>query len=68
MATDKRDKGRALTSREAAERLGVSIATLPAWRSRGRGPRYCHAGRSVRYLEADLAAFLERGAVDPEGR
>ena len=60
------DRGRALSSPEAAERLGVSPETLPAWRSRGRGPRFVRAGRAVRYLEADLEAYLDKRAVDPE--
>ena len=31
---------RALTEREVAERLGLSVATLRAWRHRGKGPRF----------------------------
>jgi predicted DNA-binding transcriptional regulator AlpA len=59
-------RGRPLRDREAAAFLGVSEATLPTWRCRGKGPRYVRLGRAVRYLECDLAAYLEAHAVDPE--
>lgn len=62
------EQARALTSEEAAEVLGVSPETLPSWRSRGKGPRYVRLGRAVRYLESDLAEYLQRNAIDPEER
>ena len=31
----------ALTESQVAEQLGLSVATLRAWRHRGRGPRFC---------------------------
>ncbi|TAM44328.1 MAG: DNA-binding protein [Acidobacteria bacterium] len=52
---------------EAAAYIGVSAATLPSWRSRGLGPRYVKLNRAVRYLEADLDAFLEAHTVTPAG-
>jgi len=55
---------RALTEREVAELLGLSVATLRAWRHRGRGPRFLLLGRSVRYLPSDLADFVRASAVD----
>lgn len=55
---------RALTEREVAELLGLSVATLRAWRHRGRGPRFLRLGRSVRYLPSDLADFVRASAVD----
>ena len=55
---------RALTEREVAELLGLSVATLRAWRHRGKGPRFLRLGRSVRYLPADLADFVRASAVD----
>ena len=42
---------------EAAQILGVKIATLGAWRARGFGPRFLRLGRKhsrVRYPRADL--------------
>ena len=41
---------RALTEREVADLLGLSVATLRAWRHRGQGPRFLRLGRAVRYL------------------
>ncbi len=55
---------RALTEREVAELLGLSVATLRAWRHRGKGPRFLRLGRSVRYLPADLDDFVRASAVD----
>jgi predicted DNA-binding transcriptional regulator AlpA len=55
---------RALTEREVANRLGLSVATLRAWRFRGKGPRYLRLGRSVRYLPSDIDAFVRASAVD----
>lgn len=60
------DRGRRFHDPEAAEYLGLSPATLPAWRSRGRGPRFHKLGRRVIYFERDLAAYLDRNATDPE--
>ena len=55
---------RALTEREVADMLGLSVATLRAWRHRGKGPRYLRLGRSVRYLPSDVADFVRASAVD----
>ena len=54
----------AFTETEAAQHLGLSIATLRAWRHRGRGPRFVRFGRAVRYLRLDLDAFIRACAVD----
>ena len=59
-----RDTARALTEREVADMLGLSVATLRAWRHRGKGPRFLRLGRSVRYLPSDLADFVRASAVD----
>jgi predicted DNA-binding transcriptional regulator AlpA len=50
--------------REVAELLGLSVATLRAWRHRGKGPRFLRLGRSVRYLPSDVADFVRASAVD----
>jgi predicted DNA-binding transcriptional regulator AlpA len=55
---------RALTEREVSELLGLSVATLRAWRHRGQGPRFLRLGRAVRYLPADLEDFVRASAVD----
>jgi len=55
---------RALTEREVAELLGLSVATLRAWRHRGKGPRFLRLGRSIRYLPSDVNDFVRASAVD----
>ena len=58
---------RALTEREVAALLGLSVATLRAWRHRGQGPRFLRLGRAVRYLPADLEMFVRASVVDGGG-
>jgi excisionase family DNA binding protein len=60
------DSVRALTEREAAEVLGLSVTTLRAWRHRGKGPRFLRLGRSVRYLPSDVYEFVRASAVDTQ--
>ena len=48
---------------QAAEFLCLSVRTLQAWRVRGIGPRYCAAGRAVRYRRRDLIAWIEANMV-----
>ena len=59
------DRERAITEIEAAERLGLSVATLRQWRYRGRGPNFVRFGRAVRYLPSDLDEFFSEvgGAI-----
>lgn len=59
---------RALTEREVSDLLGLSVATLRAWRHRGQGPRFLRLGRAVRYLPADLEAFVGASAVHAGAR
>ncbi len=56
---------RALREQEVAEWLGLSIATLRAWRRRGQGPRFVKFGRAVRYMVGDVEQFVRASAVDP---
>jgi excisionase family DNA binding protein len=53
-----------LTEHQVAQRLGLSVATLRAWRHRGTGPRFLRFGRAVRYLQSDLDEFIRASAVD----
>lgn len=50
---------RLLETVEAAALLGVSAATLPTWRSRGRGPAFVKVGGSIRYRRGDLLRYRE---------
>jgi excisionase family DNA binding protein len=54
---------RALTEHEVAARLGLSVATLRAWRLKRKGPRFVRFGRAVRYLQTDLDRFVEASSV-----
>lgn len=53
-----------LTELQVAQRLGLSVATLRAWRHRGTGPRFLRFGRAVRYLQSDIDGFIQESAVD----
>ena len=57
---------RLLTEQEAASMLGWSRKTLQQRRWRGVPPIYVKIGGSVRYLERDILAFIERGRLDRE--
>ena len=59
---------RALTEREVSDLLGLSVATLRAWRHRGPGPRVLRLGRAGRYLPVDLEVFVGASAVDAGAR
>ncbi|MFW5489115.1 MAG: helix-turn-helix transcriptional regulator [Desulfovibrio sp.] len=54
-----------LTTKEAAERLGLSPGTLEVWRCLGKGPRYIKIGRRVGYDARDLEAYVESCKVVP---
>jgi hypothetical protein len=52
------DQPRRLTSREAAEFIGVPDNRLRQWRKRGTGPRFSKVGVAVVYRRADLERWL----------
>ena len=54
----------AVDEREAAKLLNLSVATLRAWRHRNVGPRFLRFGRAIRYLVADVEAFIDASRVD----
>jgi predicted DNA-binding transcriptional regulator AlpA len=56
---------RLFDEREAAARLGLTVATLRRWRWARRGPAWVKVGAAVRYSAADLAAFIEAGRQNP---
>lgn len=58
-------KHKALTEKEAAERLGLSHRTLQKYRQECGPPKYIKLGRAVRYLSKDLDEFLEDNRVTP---
>ena len=53
------------SKRITARYLGVSLKTLNRWMAEGTGPRARKIGVQVRYLPADVHAFVESCAVRP---
>ena len=51
--------------RITARYLGVSLKTLNRWMAEGTGPRARKIGVQVRYLPADVHAYVESCAVRP---
>ena len=49
----------ALTPRQLEEQTGFTVATLAAWRSRGKGPKFHKIAGRVYYLKSDVQAWLE---------
>jgi hypothetical protein len=47
------------TPQQVSEYLQIPVATLKDWRVSGRGPRYRKVGHAVRYLWADIDAYVE---------
>ncbi len=51
--------GELIDEHEAAALLGLAVGTLRNWRALRQGPSYRKIGkRTVRYLRADLSAFI----------
>ncbi|MFV0286244.1 MAG: helix-turn-helix transcriptional regulator [Demequina sp.] len=44
---------------QLAEQLGVPVATLYVWRTRGQGPRGFVLGRHLRYRQDDVDAWID---------
>ena len=59
---------RKLTETDVAKRLGLSVATLRAWRLKRKGPRFVRFGRAVRYLAADVDRFIESSMVENDAK
>lgn len=55
-----------LNEKEAALWSGYSVAYFQRARWEGKGPKYIKLGRSVRYREEDLRAWIDSGASDSE--
>lgn len=55
-----------ITTREVAERLGVSVRTVEDWRHRGRGPAYITlAPKAVRYDLAVVERYIADNTTRP---
>ncbi len=58
---------RLLTRQQAAEFLGLQVQTLAAWAMTGKHLPFIKVGRSVRYRQSHLDAYIEKqtiGATD----
>ena len=55
----------AVNEKTASAMIGLSIQTLRNDRSMRRGLPYLKVGRSVRYLVADVEAYLMANRIDP---
>lgn len=55
----------ALTEREAARYIGMSVSFLRICRARSLAPAYLKLGRAIRYRCVDLDAFLDARVVTP---
>lgn len=54
----------ATTEEVAAFLREVPKHTLEQWRSQGKGPKYRKVGRHVRYVWADVYAWVDAQAVE----
>ena len=53
-----------ISAKEAANRCGISLATLYQAINDGRVPAY-QISRSIKLKEQDVAAFIERSRIEP---
>ncbi len=53
-----------LTTDEVSEYLSISPHTVEMWRRKKVGPPWHKVGRSVRYRESELLAWVERQRRD----
>jgi len=63
VAEKKKEKIKLLTRPQAADRLGLQVQTLASWAMDGRHLPVVKVGRSVRYKESDVDAFIEKSTV-----
>jgi excisionase family DNA binding protein len=57
-----------MTVPEVATYLGVPVATVYAWNSRGLGPKRFHVGKYVRYRRPDVDTWLDLQVAPASGR
>jgi predicted DNA-binding transcriptional regulator AlpA len=50
-----------LTEAETAQLTRFAPGTLANMRCQGRGPRFTHVGKAIRYKREDVIAWMEKG-------
>jgi len=67
MVSTQRETEKMWNEHQAAEYLGMSVATLRYWRYKMRGPHYVKypCSKAVRYSKDDLDLFLGNNRVEP---
>jgi excisionase family DNA binding protein len=58
---------RLLTARDVAQFLGIPMATLYSWRTRGIAPRAVRVGKHLRFRRADVDAWVDQHVDDRAG-
>ena len=53
------ERATTVSAEDAAERIGVTQATLANMRWAGRGPQFLKIGSKVRYRLTDIVAYLD---------
>lgn len=48
-----------VTPKQLAERFGTTTSRLAQDRYMGRGPRFVKLGRTIRYTETDIQAWID---------
>ncbi len=61
---EREDENRLINDKEAARRVGVSVAWFQQKRTTGGGPPYIKVGRSVRYRISDLNHWFALNKVE----
>lgn len=55
-----------LNEEQAAAFLNMKKSTLQKQRHYGIGPKYIRLHRTIRYVQEDLQAWVDRHRIDPE--
>ena len=49
-----------ITIEEAADVLGIPVATLRAWRLAGKGPQAARLGKRLRFVRAEVESYYSQ--------
>ena len=50
----------AMTAKQVSEQIGLSVATLATWRSRGKGPEFIRIAGRIYYLNTAVQDCLDK--------